>query len=41
MKAFGFEYSGEGFDHFDWIKLTNDGRPRIPKPPGKAKRPSC
>src|SRR5215469_7464290 len=22
MNAFGFEYSGEGFDHFDWIKVT-------------------
>lgn len=30
MKAFGFEqYSGEGFDEFDWIKLDKSGRPRI------------
>jgi N6-adenosine-specific RNA methylase IME4 len=29
MQAFGFGYSGEGFDCFDWIKLTKDGRPRI------------
>ena len=29
MKAFGFEYSGEGFECFDWIKVTNDGRPRM------------
>ena len=43
MKAFGFEYSGEGFECFDWIKVTNEGRPRMVngKTPGKAKRPCC
>ena len=30
MKAFGFdEYSGEGLDEFDWIKVDKKGRPRI------------
>jgi N6-adenosine-specific RNA methylase IME4 len=29
MKAFGFKYSGEGLDEFDWIKIDKTGRPRI------------
>jgi N6-adenosine-specific RNA methylase IME4 len=27
MPAFGFRYIAEGFDCFDWIKITKDGRP--------------
>jgi hypothetical protein len=26
MKAFGYRYRGEGFDWFDWIKISKDGR---------------
>jgi N6-adenosine-specific RNA methylase IME4 len=30
IPAFGFRYTAEGFDKFDWIKTTNDGgRPRM------------
>lgn len=29
MKAFGFTYSGEGFNEFTWIKIGKAGQPRI------------
>jgi hypothetical protein len=29
IKAFGFDYSSDGFAEWDWIKLTKDGRPRM------------